>query len=148
MKHTAYILIFAALLGSKAYGQDRSTAGLASPDEPNAVSAGTRFIVGLQDNLDTKDAKSGKRFHGRTLQPIATTNGAILSPGMEVRGHVDKVETAHQTGRARMWLTFDEIRTPSGWSPLVADLVDIPGVHSVKVDYDREGEIEIRTSHH
>ncbi len=72
----------------------------------------------------------------------------ILSPGMEVRGHVDRVEAAHKTGRARIWLTFDEIRTPAGWSPLVADLVDIPGVHSVKVDYDREGEIEARTSKH
>lgn len=45
-----------------------------------------------------------------------------------------------------MWLTFDEIKTHSGWVPLVADLTDIPGVHSVRVDYDREGEIEARTS--
>jgi hypothetical protein len=58
------------------------------------------------------------------------------------------VEAARKTGRARIWLTFDEVRTPAGWSPLVADLVDIPGVHSVKVDYDREGEIEARTSKH
>jgi hypothetical protein len=33
-----------------------------------------------------------------------------------------------------------------GWAPLVADLADIPGVHSVRVDYEREGEIEARTS--
>ena len=45
-----------------------------------------------------------------------------------------------------MWLTFDEIRTPSGWVPVVADLADLPGVHSVRVDYDREGEIEATTS--
>jgi hypothetical protein len=149
MKRAASVLVFSflvAVTGVHLYGQDRSSAETSTVIGPNAVSAGTRFLVGLKDNLDTKDAKKGDRFHGRTLEPLATTNGAILSPGMEVRGHVDKVEAAHKTGRARIWLTFDEIRTPAGWSPLVADLIDIPGVHSVKVDYDREGEIEARTS--
>jgi hypothetical protein len=143
MKRAAFILVLAVVFaggGINLYGQG-SGAG-------NSVSAGTRFIIGLQSNLDTKDAKSGDRFHARTLEPLAMTNGALLSPGMEVRGHVDKVESARKTGRARIWLTFDEVRTPAGWSPLVADLVDIPGVHSVKVDYDREGEIEARTSKH
>ncbi len=151
MKRAFCLLAFAALaVGAEVplRGQGNSFTGPAPANAPNAVSAGTRFIVGLQDNLGTKDSKNGDRFHARTLEPLTTTNGAILSPGMEVRGHVDRVEAAHKTGRARIWLTFDEIKTPVGWSPLVADLVDIPGVHSVKVDYDREGEIEARTSKH
>src|ERR1700690_4382937 len=151
MKRAAYILVLTVFLlgtGGRLYGQDSPAAGLAPVNAPNAVSAGTRFLIGLQNHLDTKDAKNGDRFHARTLEPLLTTNGAVLSPGMDVRGHIDKVEAARKTGRARIWLTFDEIRTPAGWSPLVADLVDIPGVHSVKVDYDREGEIEARTSKH
>jgi Tfp pilus assembly protein PilX len=44
-------------------------------------------------------------------------------------------------GRARLWLTFDEIHVSTGWVPLVADLIDAPGVHSIRVLYDREGEI-------
>jgi hypothetical protein len=145
------MLVFAVVLvgaGVQLHAQDSSIASPALVNATNAVSAGTRFIIGLQDNLNTKDAKAGDRFHARTLEPLATTNGALLSPGMEVHGHIDKVEAARKTGRARLWLTFDEIRTPQGWSPLVADLVDIPGMHSVKVDYDREGEIEARTSKH
>jgi hypothetical protein len=151
MKRAVSSVVFAALLvgtGMRSYGQDSSTAEAEPANAPNRVSAGTRFIVGLQNNLDTKDAKNGDRFHARTLEPLLTTNGAVLSPGLEVRGHIDKVEAARKTGRARIWLTFDEIKTPVGWSPLVADLVDIPGVHSVKVDYEREGEIEARTSKH
>ena len=109
------------------------------------VGAGTRFLATLEDPLTTQNAKVGDRFRARTLEPLQASDGTIITPGLEIRGHVDKVEAAHQ-GRARMWLTFDEIRTPSGWVPVVADLVDIPGVHSVKVDYDREGEIEARTS--
>ena len=151
MKRSVCILFFAVLLAGTSFallGQEQSSGGPTLVNAPNAVSAGTRFIIGLQDNLSTKDSKTGDRFHARTLEPLAIESGAVLSPGLEIRGHIDKVEAAHKTGRARMWLTFDQIRTPSGWAPLVADLVDIPGVHSVKVDYDREGEIEARTSKH
>ena len=145
MKHTVVLLVFVALLAATAV--ESSTQAQSTPSNgPNTVTAGTRFLVGLGDTLNTKDAKAGDRFHARTLEPLTTTDGFVLGPGMEIRGHVDKVETAHQTGRARMWLTFDDIKTRSGWVPLVADLTDIPGLHSVKVDYDREGEIEARTS--
>jgi hypothetical protein len=41
-----------------------------------------------------------------------------------------------------MWLTFDDIETPRGWRPLLAQLIDAPGVHSIHVLYDREGEIQ------
>lgn len=110
------------------------------------VGAGTRFLATLEDTLSTQNAKVGDRFRARTLEPLQASDGSIVSPGLEIRGHVDKVQSAHQVGRARMWLTFDEIRTPSGWVPVVADLADLPGVHSVRVDYNREGEIEATTS--
>jgi len=45
-----------------------------------------------------------------------------------------------------MWLTFDDIKTPDGWMPLVAMVNDVPGVHSVRVNYNREGEIEASTT--
>ena len=41
-----------------------------------------------------------------------------------------------------MWLTFDDIQTRHGWRPFVAQLIDAPGVHSIHVLYDREGEIQ------
>ncbi len=73
-------------------------------------------------------------------------DGTTFTPGAEIRGHVDKIEAAHKAGRARMWLTFDDIKTPDGWIPLVATVTDIPGVHSIRVDYNREGEIEASSS--
>jgi len=90
--------------------------------------------------------KAGYHFHARTLDPVPSADGTTLPPGAEIRGHVDKVEAAHKTGRARMWLTFDDIRTPDGWIPLVAMVDDVPGVHSVRVVYEREGEIEANSS--
>jgi hypothetical protein len=144
MRRTTTLLVFGTLLMLAAAmpwrvnGQTPSRYG-------EDVPAGVRVLIGLQSTLDTKDAKSGDQFRARTLEPLTMTNGRTLPPGMEIRGHVDKVESAHKSGRARIWLAFDEIRT-SQWLPLVAVVDDVPGIHSVKVDYDREGEIEARTS--
>jgi hypothetical protein len=141
------LAILLAIAGLPTYSQGRSY----SPNQPtqsesNASPSGTRFLAGLQDILSTKDDKAGKEFKVTTLEPVTTADGRIIPPGAEIRGHIDKVEAAHQTGRGRMWLTFDDIKTPNGWAPIVAVVSDIPGVHSVKVDYEREGEIEARSS--
>jgi hypothetical protein len=112
----------------------------------NEVSAGTRFLIRLDDILSTKTLKAGDRFRARTIERLASEGGMVMAPGIELRGHVDKVESAHKTGRARLWLTFDDIKTPGGWVPVVAAVDDVPGVHSVRVDYQREGEIEAATS--
>ncbi len=148
MKRVVFLLVLLelAVAAPSISARGQSVANSTSGNAPNTVTAGTRFLVGLGDTLNTKDAKAGDRFQARTLEPLPTTDGFVLAPGLEIRGHVDKVEAAHQAGRARMWLTFDQIKTRAGWVPLVADLTDIPGVHSLKVDYDREGEIEARTS--
>jgi len=106
------------------------------------VASGTRILIGLQDDLSTKEDKAGKHFKARTLQPITTVNGAVLPAGAEVFGHIDKVEAAGKVGRAKIWLTFDDIETRGARIPLVAELIDAPGVHSVHVAYDHEGEIE------
>ena len=115
-------------------------------DSPNAVAQGTRFLVGLDTDLGTKDSKHGDQFTAHTLEPLVAADGTGLPAGAEIRGHVDKVEAAGKTGRAKMWLTFDDIKTPDGWMPLVAMVDDVPGVHSVRVNFNREGEIEASTT--
>jgi hypothetical protein len=136
--------VLSAALAVEAKLQNSSTGPVYR--EFKTVEAGTRFLATLEDTLSTQNAKVGDRFQARTLEPLQASDGSIVNPGLEIRGHVDKVESAHQVGRARMWLTFDEVRTPSGWVPVVADLTDLPGVHSVRVDYNRESEIEATTS--
>jgi hypothetical protein len=112
-------------------------------DAPNfTVARGTRFLVSLQTKITTKEDKAGKRLLVRTLEPITTVDGTALPIGTEVRGHIDKVQSAGKAGRARLWLTFDDIHMNGGWTPVVAALIDAPGVHSIRVLYDREGEIE------
>lgn len=133
-------LFFVALAtGSRAFSADSS----ARTAEASAqVISGTRLLIGLRDSLSTKNAKAGDRFSARTLEPIPITDGAVLPPGAEVRGHVDRVEAAHHTGRARMWLTFDDLQVSGGRVPLVAVIDDVPGVQSVRVNFAREGDIE------
>ncbi len=141
-------LLTAALLASLACGLGFTQAQSAPGAAPSEVPTGTRFLVRLRENISTQNAKAGMRFTARTLETLVAADGTVLPPGARVRGHVDKVEPAHKAGRARIWLTFDDVKTANGWAPLVADVVDIPGVHSLKVDYQREGEIEARSSNH
>jgi hypothetical protein len=150
MKRIRTILAVTALIALTFVGtrpslaQDRSSGG--SGDHPNQVVQGTRFLIGLDTELGTKDAKHGDAFTGHTLEPLVAADGTGLPAGAEVRGHVDKVEAAGKTGRARMWLAFDDIKTPDGWMPIVAMVDDVPGVHSVRVNFNREGEIEASTT--
>jgi hypothetical protein len=136
-------LTFVSLSPSVAQSQSSNSGGAPGPNE---VAPGTRFLIRLNDELASQSSKSGRPFTARTIEPLATADGTTLPAGAEVRGHIDKVQAAGKTGRARMWLTFDDIKTPDGWMPLIAMVDDVPGVHSIHVDYDREGEIEVTSS--
>lgn len=157
------VAAFLAAAGMPAFAQDQQSSSpeqseqslqpappqSLAPDIPAAayvVPAGTRFLVALQDKLCTKEDKAGKRFRARTLEPLTSADGSVLAPGAEIQGHIDKVEPAEKTGRARLWLTFDDIQTRAGQKPLVAQLIDAPGVHSIRVVYDHEGEIVVASS--
>jgi len=142
MKRTRVLLAVTFLLSSVTFhteAQDRVV-------PPSALPTGTRFLVGLDNMISTKDAKAGEGFKVYTLEPVSTPDGEILPAGAEIEGHVDKVEQAHQTGRARIWLTFDDVALRTGRRPIVAFVSDIPGVHSVRVVFAREGAIEASTS--
>jgi len=117
------------------------------PVEAYAVVPGTRFLVRLEDELDTRETREKKRFKVTTLEPLEAGSGIYLPPGAEVRAHVSRVESAGIAGRAKIWLTFDEIRTKFGTLPIVAEVVSVPGDHSVKTgSAQQEGLIEGRTS--
>jgi hypothetical protein len=117
------------------------------PVEAYAVVPGTKFLVRLEDELDTKEMREKKRFKVTTLEPLETGSGIYLPPGAEIRGHVSRIESAGIAGRAKIWLTFDEIRTKFATLPIVAEVVNVPGDHSVKTGTSgQEGLIEGRTS--
>ena len=119
----------------------------ALPLEAYAVAPGAKFLVRLEDELDSKGTRENHRFKVRTLEPLEAGDGIYLPPGVEIQGHVSRVESAGVAGRARIWLTFDEIRTKFGKLPIVAEVVGVPGDHSVRTGGPhREGLIEGRTS--
>jgi hypothetical protein len=115
------------------------------PIETYAVAPGTKFLVRLEDQLDTGETRQNSRFKVRTLEPLEAGDGIYLPAGTEVVGHVSRVVSAGIAGRARIWLTFDDIHTKFGRLPIVAEVVGVPGDHSVKTPPTQEGLIEGRT---
>ncbi len=116
------------------------------PLETYAVAPGTKFLVRLDEELGTKGAQQNAQFRVRTLEPLEAGSGIYLPAGAEIRGHISHVEPAGVAGRAKLWLTFDEIHTKFGDLPIVAEVVDVPGDHSVKPGPKKEGLIEGRSS--
>jgi hypothetical protein len=116
------------------------------PVETYAVTPGTQFLVRLEDELSTKVMRENEKFKVRTLEPLQAGSGIYLPAGAEIRGHVSRVEPAGVAGRAKIWLTFDEIRTKFGRLPIVANVIGVPGDRSIRPGQSQEGMIEGRTS--
>jgi len=114
------------------------------PVEVYAVVPGTRFLVSLQQDMNTKALRMNQEFHVRTLEPLEAGSGIYLPAGVDIRGHISRVESAGMTGRAKIWLTFDEVRTKFGKLPIVAEVMGVPGDHSIKSGPMQEGVIEGR----
>jgi hypothetical protein len=116
------------------------------PIETYAVAPGTKFLVKLEDELGTRGTAENAKFKVRTLEPLEAGSGIYLPPGAEIRGHISHVEPAGVAGRAKLWLTFDEIHTKFGVLPIVAEVVSVPGDHSVRPGPTKKGLMEARSS--
>lgn len=134
-----------ALLSMSAVGQETSAQkdlpqsqvqdGPSAP--PNAVVQGTVLLIQLTDRIDTRTVKAGDHFHARLAEPVASANGWTLNEGAKIKGHVSAVEPGLRT---RILLSFDDIQTPHGHSPLIATVTGVPGEHGMRAVGD-EGEI-------
>jgi hypothetical protein len=127
--------IFAILIAAPLFAQDPAVAPQAPP---NAIPEGTRFLIRLNDKLDTRDLKPGKRFKAKLSEDLVAANGAVIPRGKTVKGHVSSIE---QGLHARMMLSFDEIDTGHGSMPLIATITGVPGDHAVK-ESGEEGELQ------
>ena len=116
------------------------------PTVAAAVPNGTHFLVRLGDELSTAKSRVNRKFDARTLEPLETSNGQILPAGAKIHGHISRIEPGGVTGRARLWLTFDDIDTHHGRQPIVAEVSSVPGDYSVRPGESKEGEIGARTS--
>jgi hypothetical protein len=116
------------------------------PVETYAVVPGTKFLVTLEEGMNTKDLKRNQEFRVRTAEPLEAGRGVYLPSGVEIRGHISRVESAGEAGKAKLWLTFDEIRTHFGNLPIVAEVAGMPGDHSIASNGVANGVIEGRSS--
>jgi hypothetical protein len=114
------------------------------PLEAYAVAPRTRFLVKLEEDMTTRAARQNQAFRVRTLEPLEAGQGIYLPAGALITGHISRVEPAGLTGRAKICLTFDLIHTKFGRLPIVADVVAVPGDHSIKPGATQEGVIEGR----
>lgn len=116
------------------------------PEQAFAVVPGTRILVRLESDLNTKELHKNQEIRVRTLEPLEAGQGNYLPAGAVIYGHVSRVESAGAMGRAKLWLTFDDIQTRFGKLPIVADVAAVPGDHSIKAGPLQEGAIEGRSS--
>lgn len=105
---------------------------------PNEVPDGYRFLVTLDEPLDTATATRGKHFKALLRESIVAPNGQSITGGHWVTGHVSDVQRGFN---AHLLLSFDEIQTSHGWIPLSATVVEVPSEHGLR-EVGREGEIE------
>lgn len=124
----------------------QGSSNVAPAKAADAVPYGTHFLVRLDDELNSGKNSVNKKFDARTLEPLQTSNGNIIPVGAKIRGHISRIEPGSLTGRARLWLTFDDIDTQHGRLPLVAEVSSVPGDYGVRPGEIKEGEIEGRSS--
>jgi hypothetical protein len=129
------LLLFAIFAATSLFAQDPAIAPQAPP---NAVPEGTRFLIRLNDRLDTRNLQQGRRFKAKLAEDLVAGNGAVIPRGKTIKGHVSAVE---QGLHARMMLSFDEIDTGHGSMPLIATVTGVPGDHAVK-EPGEEGELQ------
>jgi len=132
---------------SPSAAQTNSSASPAPPQSAalnasDAVPDGTHFLVRLNDALNTGKDRPGRKFTVTIIEPLETGGGGVLPPGSKITGHISRIESASLSGRARLWLTFDNLDAPGGREPIVAEVSGVPGQGGVKPDVGKEGEVE------
>jgi hypothetical protein len=132
--------------GTLAAAQDAPAAPpqSAALNASDAVPGGTEFLVRLNDELSTGRNNPGRKFTVTIVEPLETEGGAVLPPGSKIMGHITRIESAAETGRARIWLSFDDIDAPGGREAIGAEVAGVPGDNNVKSAPGKEGEIVAR----
>lgn len=92
------------------------------------VPAGTRLMVGLDEELDTGEARNGDRFRGFLDATLTVDGETVVERGAEVIGRVTEVERAGRfRGRAEFVLEITDVRVGDGLVPVVTERLTIDG---------------------
>lgn len=137
-KRSVWLVIALLVMGSLPTMAQWSARDNSGSPGPNYIAEGTRFIVRLDDTLDTQKLKPGKKFKAKLAEDLTAPNGSVIPAGKKIKGHVSDVDRGVH---GRILISWDEIETRHGWRPLVASISDVPGEKGVR-PVGAEGEIE------
>jgi type IV secretion system protein VirB10 len=103
-------------------GGDGSQPVLAKRPEQGAVAdvtvpTGTRVLLSLIGELNTKYAKDGDHVYLRTAVPVAAGGRVVIPRGSDVEGVVTKAKAAGKVvGKGELYIRFDSLILPNGVS--------------------------------
>lgn len=90
------------------------------------VPAGTQVAVSLNQTLSSHESVPGEAFEAEVTQDVAEDGRVVIPRGSTVIGMVTQAEEPKIGGRAKLALSFETVRLPSGESlPLSASLARI-----------------------
>jgi len=136
-RSASLVLCFFVLASLPVFAQWSSRTDTTTSVGPNYIPEGTRFMVKLDDTLDTKKLQPGKHFKAKLSEDLVAPNGTTIPAGKKIKAHVSDIDRGVH---GRILISFDEIETRHGWRPLIASVSDVPGEKAIKTG--SEGEIE------
>jgi hypothetical protein len=102
---------------------------------PRIVAAGTALPIVLQQTLTTKTAKAEDPVLAELAEDVVVDGDVLLPQGSEVRGHVvSAVRSGRVKGRARLVVSFTEIRADGRSYPIAATGFDVTAGSSAGKD--------------
>lgn len=104
---------------------------------PHTIADGTTFLIRLEETLDVSRVRPGKRFKAKLEEDMMAADETRILHGARIKGHVSAVGNGFHP---RLLLSFDEIETQRGWTPLIATITAVPGEHGLEIG--DEGAIE------
>jgi hypothetical protein len=81
------------------------------------VPTGTRVLLSLIAEVNTKHAKDGDRVYLRTASPVAVGGRVVIPRGSDVAGTITKAKAAGKVvGKGELYIRFDSLILPNGVS--------------------------------
>ncbi|MGA2578854.1 MAG: hypothetical protein ABSH24_22820 [Bryobacteraceae bacterium] len=81
------------------------------------IPTGTRVLLALIGEVNTKHAKEGDRVYLRTATPVAAGGRLVIPRGSDVEGTITKAKAAGKVvGKGELYIRFDSLILPNGVS--------------------------------
>jgi hypothetical protein len=103
-------------------GSDTAQPVLTKRPEPGGaadvtVPTGTRVLLSLINEVDTKHAKEGDHVYLRTAAPVAISGRVVIPRGSDVEGVITRAKAAGKVvGKGELYIRFDSLILPNGIS--------------------------------